>query len=251
MSGLRRPEPGAAGVSCVVDRRDCAGTGRLAVCEADPDLSVREGGRQVNRPGLERSAQTRDDFGQDPHVLRPLGAAICCLELAFEYPGQDRRVAHGRPDRLVPRVVCPSVHRTDVLIDPRATQVVSDLGSSSPTPATGRRSAFAIFPPATDADRAIGRGTTPGLSPGPCARNEPFDLGGIPLARRDRTRPAARSLQRRLKLGGLGISETGDIVRGRYGRPAAHAAASVLSDVDAWPVTMNDLPSLGAVGTPG
>src|SRR5438128_11937205 len=89
----------------------------LAVREPDPDLSVREVGCQIDGPALERSAQTRNDFGQDAHVLRSLGASVRRLELAFKNPCQDRRIGHRRTDRLVPWVVGASLHRTDVLID--------------------------------------------------------------------------------------------------------------------------------------
>jgi hypothetical protein len=65
------------------------------------------------------------------------------------------------------------------------------------------RSALAAIPPAADADRPIRRDRTPGLRPGPCARNQPSDLGGIPLARSDRAR-SALSLRCRLGNGGRG-----------------------------------------------
>ena len=65
-------------MSGVAYHQECAGAWRLAGREADPDLSVREGGRQIDRLGLERSAQTGDDFGQDANVA-PLHERPYCF----------------------------------------------------------------------------------------------------------------------------------------------------------------------------
>ncbi len=77
-------------------------TGGLSGKEPDRDPSILERRGEYRPSGLERTAKVGDARRQDAQVLGSFGPAIRRLELVGHDPGQDGRVAQGRPDRVVP-----------------------------------------------------------------------------------------------------------------------------------------------------